>query len=161
MAPELLFAAGERAGTSALKSVSDRPNPLLTLVTEGFRMNARLKQLRDLVVALDLDRPQGRAHDSPEGYQDAARKALRLTHEEMGLLPIADFAGPVNPLQTLAENIYFRANGSFADLDATGRAGTAKIEAKTLLARMRPVRPGTAEAIAEALFARIRSRSAA
>jgi hypothetical protein len=123
-------------------------------------MNARLKQLRDLVVALDLaDRNVRRM--SPEGYQDAARRALRLTHDEMGLLPMADFAGPVNPLQTLAENIYFRANGSFADLDATGRAGTAKVEARTLLARMRPLRPGTAEAIAGDLFARIRSRSAA
>ncbi|HEX2539733.1 MAG TPA: hypothetical protein VHM00_01490 [Caldimonas sp.] len=123
-------------------------------------MNARLKQLRDLVVALDLtDRNVVRL--TPEGYQEAARKALRLTHEEMGLLPMSDFAGPVNPLQTLAENIYFRVNGAFADLDATGRATAAKAESGTLVARLRAARASTAEEIAARLFARIRTRSAA
>ena len=58
-------------------------------------MNARIKQLRDLVVALDrADRniePM-----APDAYQAAARTALTLTNEEMGLLPIGDFAGPVS-----------------------------------------------------------------
>jgi len=123
-------------------------------------MNARLKQLRDLVVALDLtDRNVARM--TPAGYQQAARKALRLTHEEMGLLPMADFAGPVNPLQTLAENIYFKGNGCFADLDATGRAPAAKSVARTLFARLRPAEPGSAAAIAAGLLARLRKRQAA
>ena len=123
-------------------------------------MNARLKQLRDLVVALDLaDRNVVRL--TPEGYQEAARQALRLTHEEMGLLPMSDFAGPVNPLQTLAENIYFGVNGAFADLDSTARATAAKAESGTLVARLRAARASTAEEIAAGLFARIRARSAA
>src|SRR5688500_12388606 len=104
-------------------------------------MNARLKQLRDLLVALDLT-DRNVVKMSPAAYQDAARKALRLTHDEMGLLPMADFAGPVNPLQTLAENIYFSVNGAFADLDATGRAAAARSESKIFFARMRPARPG-------------------
>ena len=123
-------------------------------------MNARLKQLRDLLVALDLT-DRNIVKLSPEAYQDAARRALRLTHDEMGLLPMADFAGPVNPRQTLAENIYFRVNGGFADLDASGRAARARSEWKILFARMRPARPGAAEEIADGLIARMRSRSAA
>ena len=123
-------------------------------------MNARLKQLRDLVVALDLsDRNVKKL--PPDEYRDAATKALLLTHEEMGLLPMADFAGPVNPLQTLAENIYFSVNGGFADLDASGRAAAARSEAKIFFARMRPARPGAAEEIADGLIARMRLRSAA
>jgi len=122
-------------------------------------MNARLKQLRDLLVALDLN-DRNVVKLSPEAYQDAAQKALRLTHSEMGLLPMADFAGPVNPLQTLAENIYFSVNGGFADLDATGRAATARSQSKVFFARMRPARPGAAEEIADGLIARMRSGSA-
>ena len=123
-------------------------------------MNARLKQLRDLLVALDLS-DRNVVKMSPAAYQDAARKALRLTHDEMGLLPMADFAGPVNPLQTLAENIYFSVNGGFADLDASGRAVAARSESKIFFARMRPARPGAAAEIADGLIARMRSRSAA
>ena len=121
-------------------------------------MNARIKQLRDLVVALDLaDRNVLKL--SPDAYQEAAKKALRLTHEEMGLLPMSDFAGPVNPLQTLAENIYFRVNGCFADLDRNGAGSAAKASAKTFFARMQPGEPGAADEIAEGLFARMRGRS--
>lgn len=123
-------------------------------------MNARLKQLRDLLVALDLT-DRNVVKMSPAAYQDAARQAIRLTHDEMGLLPMADFAGPVNPLQTLAENIYFSVNGGFADLDASGRAAAARSEAKIFFARMRPARPGAAEEIADGLIARMRFRSAA
>ena len=123
-------------------------------------MNARLKQLRDLLVALDLT-DRNVVKMSPAAYQDAARRAIRLTHDEMGLLPMADFAGPVNPLQTLAENIYFSVNGGFADLDASGRAVAARSEAKIFFARMRPARPGAAEEIADGLIARMRLRSAA
>ena len=123
-------------------------------------MNARLKQLRDLLVALDLT-DRNVVKMSPAAYQDAARQAIRLTHDEMGLLPMADFAGPVNPLQTLAENIYFSVNGGFADLDASGGAVAARSEAKIFFARMRPARPGAAEEIADGLIARMRFRSAA
>jgi hypothetical protein len=77
----------------------------------------------------------------------------------MGLLPMSDFAGPVNPLQTLAENIYFRVNGCFADLDRNGAGSAAKATAKTFFARMQPGEPGAAEEIAEGLFARMRGRS--
>ena len=63
-------------------------------------MNVRLKQLRDLVVALDrADRKLQPM--SPDAYRAAARTALALTREEMGLLPIGDFAGPVNALQNM------------------------------------------------------------
>jgi hypothetical protein len=123
-------------------------------------MNARLKQLRDLVVSLDLNDRNVRKLQ-PDEYRDAATKAQALTHEEMGLLPIADFAGPISSLQTLAENIYFKAHGRFADLDSTGRAALAKTEARALYGRMRPASPAVAEEIANKLFARMRSRSAA
>ena len=123
-------------------------------------MNARLKQLRDLVVALDLSDRNVRKLP-PQDYRDAASKALLLTHEEMGLLPMADFAGPISALQTMAENIYFKAHGRFADLDATGRATVARTESRALYKRMQPASPGAAEEIANKLLARMRSRSAA
>jgi hypothetical protein len=124
------------------------------------RMNARLKQLRDLVVALDLNDRNVRKLP-PDDYREAASRALLLTREEMGLLPIADFAGPISALQTLAENIYFKAHGRFADLDATGRATVAKTESRALYRRLQPESPGSAEEIANRLLARMRSRSAA
>ncbi len=123
-------------------------------------MNSRLKQLRDLVVALDLNDRNVRKLP-PQEYRDAATRALALTHDEMGLLPIADFAGPISALQTLAENIYFKAHGRFADLDATGRATVAKTESRALYRRIRPASPGAAAEIANKLFARMRTRSAA
>ena len=99
-------------------------------------MNAKIKQLRDLVVALDrADRniePM-----APDAYQAAARTALTLTNEEMGLLPIGDFAGPVSALQNMAENIFFGINGCFADLDGTGRAPVALTSTRSLLRRLR------------------------
>ena len=57
-------------------------------------MNARIKQLRDLVVGLDrVDRNLDEV--DAEAYRIAAGKALRLTQEEMGLLPIGlSFVGP-------------------------------------------------------------------
>jgi hypothetical protein len=123
-------------------------------------MNTRIKQLRDLVVSLDLsDRNLEKL--APDRYQDAAKTALLLTREEMGLLPIADFAGPVSALQTMAENIYFGVHGCFADLDASGRAGAARMAAKGFFDRMKPASPGVAAEIADRLFARIRTRSAA
>ena len=108
--------------------------------TRRYRMNARLKHLRDLVVALDLNDRNVRKL-APQEYRDAAAKALVLTHQEMGLLPMADFAGPISALQTMAENIYFKAHGRFADLDATGRATVAKTESRALYRRMRPASP--------------------
>jgi len=123
-------------------------------------MNARLKQLRDLVVALDLSDRNVRKL-APHAYRDAATKALVLTHEEMGLLPMADFAGPISALQTLAENIYFKVHGRFADLDATGRAAVAKTESRALYRRIEPASAAAAAEIANKLFVRMRSRSAA
>ena len=110
-------------------------------------MNAKIKQLRDLVVALDrADRniePM-----TPEAYRDAARAVLELTHEEMGMLPIADFAGPVTALQSMAENLFFDLHGSFADVDGSGRAPLASSETRALLGRIRPgsAVPGAARA---------------
>ncbi|MEO7151656.1 MAG: hypothetical protein ABIX46_08105 [Burkholderiaceae bacterium] len=120
-------------------------------------MNHRIKQLRDLVVALDLaDRNlQPLAADA---YQDAARQAQRLTREEMGLLPIGDFAGPVNSLQAIAENIFFVSNGCFADLDGSGRAAVALLAGTALIERVR-VRPQPrvdARQVADALMVRLR-----
>ena len=123
-------------------------------------MNGRLKQLRDLVVALDRsDRNLERM--SPDAYRDAAKKALALTHEEMGLLPIGDFAGPVSALQTCAENIFFGLNGCFADLDATGRAPVAFVLTKGLVAKLRLTSPALVDEIAGSLFARLRAGRAA
>jgi hypothetical protein len=107
-------------------------------------MNVRLKQLRDLVVALDrADR--NIAPMAPEVYRDAARRALRITREEMGLLPIGDFAGPVNALQTFAENIFFGINGCFAEL----------------LDRLNTISTASVEEISGSLFARLRSPGSA
>jgi len=118
-------------------------------------MNIRIKQLRDLVVALDrADR--NLAPMAPDEYRDAARRALRITREEMGLLPIGDFAGPVNALQTFAENIFFGSNGCFADLDGSGRAPVAAPVAKELLGRLRSVSTAAVEEISDSLFARLR-----
>ena len=123
-------------------------------------MNARIKQLRDLVVALDrADRniePM-----QPDAYQAAAKTALVLTGEEMGLLPIGDFAGPVGALQSMAENIFFAINGCFADLDGTGRAPVALIATSALLERIRATSSGASEEIAESLFTRLRNASPA
>ena len=123
-------------------------------------MNARLKQLRDLVVALDrADRNQEAM--SADAYRAAAEKALKLTREQMGLLPIGDFAGPVNALQSMAENIFFSLNGCFADLDGSGGAPLAKTAARELLMRLHSVDAGAGTEIADSLFARLRFTSAA
>ena len=51
-------------------------------------MNRRIKELRDLVVALDrADR--NLAPMTPEAYRDAALRAQKMTRDEMGLLPEA------------------------------------------------------------------------
>ena len=122
-------------------------------------MNARIKQLRDLVVALDLaDR-----HLQPlaaDVYQAAARSALRLTRDEMGLLPIGDFAGPPNALQGIAENIFFATNRCLPDLDGSGRADVALSAATALVERLRASRPGAGREIADSLFARLRGPAA-
>ena len=119
-------------------------------------MNVRLKQLRDLVVALDrADRKLQPM--SPDAYRAAARTALTLTREEMGLLPIGDFAGPVNALQNLAENIFFGINGCFADLDGTGRAPVALTATRSLLKRLRATSSGASQEISESLFTRLRA----
>jgi hypothetical protein len=120
-------------------------------------MNARIKQLRDLVVALDrADRniePM-----APDAYQAAARVALTLTNEEMGLLPIGDFAGPVSALQSMAENIFFGINGCFADLDGTGRAPVALTSTRSLLRRLRTTTSsGPSQEITESLLTRLRA----
>ena len=123
-------------------------------------MNARIKQLRDLVVALDrADRniePM-----APDAYQAAARTALMLTNEEMGLLPIGDFAGPVSALQNMAENIFFGINGCFADLDGTGRAPVAVPVTRELIDRLSNVSTAAVEEISGSLFARLRGPGAA
>ena len=119
-------------------------------------MNARIKQLRDLVVALDrADR--NLEPMAPDAYQAAARTALTLTNEEMGLLPIGDFAGPVSALQNMAENIFFRINGCFADLDGTGRAPVALTSTRSLLRRLRTTSSsGASREITENLLTRLR-----
>ena len=118
-------------------------------------MNAKLKQLRDFVVALDrADRNVQPL--SPDAYRAAAAAALSLTKEEMGLLPISDFAGPVNALQSLAENIFFGIHGRFADLDRTGRAPVARIATNNLLRRLRAASTDRSLEIAESLIGRLR-----
>ena len=119
-------------------------------------MNARIKQLRDLVVALDrADR--NLEPMAPDAYQAAARTALTLTNEEMGLLPIGDFAGPVSALQNMAENIFFGINGCFADLDGTGRAPVALTSTRSLLRRLRTTSSlGASREITENLLTRLR-----
>ena len=118
-------------------------------------MNARIKLLRDLVVGLDrIDRNLDEV--DPEAYRLAAARALRLTQEEMGLLPMGDFAGPVSALQNMAENIFFRHNGCFADLDGSGRAPAALIATRALLARLRATSsPAAGAELAGQLFARL------
>jgi hypothetical protein len=119
-------------------------------------MNVRLKQLRDLVVALDrADRKLQPM--SPDAYRAAARTALTLTREEMGLLPIGDFAGPVNALQNLAENIFFGINGCFADIDGTVRAPVAATTAKAFLGRMQAPSDEAMRDVCESLFSRLRA----
>ena len=122
-------------------------------------MNARLKQLRDLVVALDRSDRKLSAL-SPEAYQAAARKAFALTKEEMGLLPMGDFAGPVNALQNMAENIFFGINGCFADLDGSGRAPKAVPVTRQLFDRLSSVSTESVEEISDSLFARLRGPAA-
>lgn len=119
-------------------------------------MNARIKQLRDLVFALDrADRNLDRL--SPDAYRAAARRALALTREEMGLLPMGDFAGPVNALQSMAENIFFGIHGCFADLDGTGRAPVAHSATRSLLGRMCDAPSVPAQQITASLIARLRA----
>jgi hypothetical protein len=123
-------------------------------------MNRRIKELRDLVVALDrADR--NLASMTPEAYRAAAKRAQTMTREEMGLLPIGDFAGPVNSLQTFAENIFFGINGCFADLDGSGRAPVAVPVARELLGRLNNVSTASVEEISDSLLARLRSSEAA
>ena len=122
-------------------------------------MNARIKQLRDLVVALDrVDRNLDAV--DPEAYRAAATAALSLTKEEMGLLPIGDFAGPVNSLQALAENLFFGFNGCFADIDGTGRAPVAQTATTALLGRLTATSSGVVDEIAASLFARLHTTRA-
>ena len=117
-------------------------------------MNVRIRQLRDLVVVLDRADRKLDAVD-PEGYRDAARKALVLTRQEMGLLPIADFAGAANALQNCAENLYFAGNGCFADVDGSGRAPRAAIAARALIARLSATSIVAGQEVADGLFARL------
>ncbi len=117
-------------------------------------VNTRIKQLRDLVVALDrIDRKQDVMQ--AKAYQAAAAAALSLTYQEMGLLPMSDFAGPANTLQNMAENIHFAVNGCFADIDGTGRAPQALVVGKALFARMRVNGSARIQEITESLLARI------
>ena len=122
-------------------------------------MNIRIKQLRDLVVALDrADR--NLAPMAPDAYRKAAQRAMKMTREEMGLLPIGDFAGPVNALQTFAENIFFGINGCFADLDGSGRAPVAVPVTRELIGRLSSVSTAAVEEISDSLFARLRAPAA-
>ena len=121
-------------------------------------MNARIKQLRDLVVALDRADRHLESLD-PDAYRAAAQKALMLTRQEMGLLPMSDFAGPANALQNMAENIFFGNNGCFADLDGSGRAPVAMTAGKALIGRMRATSTAAVDEIAESLFARLAAGS--
>ena len=97
---------------------------------------------------------------TPDAYRAAARTALTLTNEEMGLLPIGDFAGPVSALQSMAENIFFGINGCFADLDGTGRAPVALTATKSLLRRLRATSSGASQEITESLITRLRTAPA-
>jgi len=117
-------------------------------------MNTRIKQLRDLVVAIDRADRNLEAVD-PDTYRAAARSALALTREEMGLLPMSDFAGPVNALQNMAENIYFTVNGCFADLDGSGRAVQAQHAAKALFCSVGMTADAPAREVAARLIDRL------
>jgi hypothetical protein len=68
---------------------------------------------------------------------------------------MSDFAGPVNALQTMAENIFFALNGGFADLDGTGRAPEALIATRALLGRLHATSPAAVQEVTERLFARL------
>lgn len=116
-------------------------------------MNTRIKQLRDLVVALDRYDRKLDAVDAA-AYQAAAAGALALTRDQMGLLPMSDFAGPVNALQNMAENIHFAVNGRFADIDGTGRADEASAVATALLKQMSEGADASQE-VSESLLARL------
>jgi hypothetical protein len=121
-------------------------------------MNARIRQLRDLVVALDRADRNLDAVDA-DAYRAAARQALALTQDEMGLLPMSDFAGPANALQNMAENIYFAVNGCFADLDGSGRAPQAQTAAKALLCNVGVTADATVREVAARLFDRLAGAS--
>ncbi len=117
-------------------------------------MNTRIKQLRDLVVALDA---YDRKLDTidPVAYKTAASSALTLTYSEMGLLPMSDFAGPPNALQTMAENIHFAVNGRFANVDGTGRADNASAVTSALFERLGKDADAAAQEVACSLMARL------
>ena len=121
-------------------------------------MNTRIKQLRDLVVALDRSDRKLDVVDAA-AYQEAAALALALTQEEMGLLPMSDFAGPVSALQTMAENIYFAVNGRFADLDGTGRADEAFALTKAILPGICEGPDASVQDVSDRLMARLRTAS--
>jgi hypothetical protein len=99
-------------------------------------MNARIKQLRDLVVALDrADRniePM-----APDAYQAAARTALKLTNEEMGCCRSATFAGPVSALQTWPRTSSSASTAASPTSTAPGRAPVALTSTRSLLRRLR------------------------
>ena len=117
-------------------------------------VNTKIKQLRDLIVT--LDRIDGKLQTvDADVYRAAASAAFSLTYEEMGLLPMSDFAGPTNALQNMAENIHFAVNGRFADLDGTGRAPQALVVGKELIARMRADGLGRAKEMTDSLLARL------
>jgi hypothetical protein len=117
-------------------------------------MNTKIRQLRDLVVALDRYDRKLDAVDAA-AYQAAAARALPLTHEEMGLLPMSDFAGPVSALQNMAENIHFAAHGRFADLDGTGSADAASAVATALLKRRVGGADASVREVSDSLLARL------
>lgn len=121
-------------------------------------MNTKIKQLRDLIVTLDRIDSKLEIVDA-DAYRAAASAAISLTYEEMGLLPMSDFAGPANALQNMAENIHFAVNGCFADLDGTGRAPQALVVGNELLARMRTPGLGRVQEITDSLFARLGPRA--
>jgi hypothetical protein len=130
------------------------------LLSGDRAVNIKIKQLRDLVVALDRADRNIDAVDAG-AYQAAAAAALQLTRDEMGLLPMSDFAGPVNALQNMAENIHFAVNGCFADLDGTGRAPEALVAAKALLGRMHANTAARIQEVTDSLFAQLRTTSTA
>jgi hypothetical protein len=158
MAPELLLARA--CADSPLQTCStERATTSRRASRRKDAMNARIKQLRDLVVAIDrADRniePM-----APAAYQAAAKTAMVLTNEEMGLLPIGDFAGPISALQNMAENIFFGINGCFADLDGTGRAPVALSATRDLMKRLRSTSCGESQEITASLCTRLRGAPA-
>ena len=153
LARELLFSCSKFRCTCILKFHRLMVDGMATALGSSD-VNKRIKQLRDLVVVLDrIDRNQGVVDAA--AYQAAAKTAFSLTYEEMGLLPMSDFAGPANALQNMAENIHFAVNGCFADLDGTGSAPHALAEGAALLLRMRA--GSRAQEIGDSLLARVGS----